>query len=65
MARGGDKEKGTNPHLQQMSAANGVSRVLPPIANLPAAYAYRCMPCVRVETIVLGGKAPPEFALKA
>jgi len=26
---------------------------LPEIANLPAVYAYRCLPCRRVDTIVL------------
>jgi hypothetical protein len=27
---------------------------LPAIVNLPAVYAYRCLPCLRVDTIVLG-----------
>jgi hypothetical protein len=28
--------------------------MLPEIVNLPAVYAYRCLPCQRVDAIVLG-----------
>jgi hypothetical protein len=28
--------------------------LLPEIATLPAVYAYRCLPCLRVDTVALG-----------
>jgi hypothetical protein len=27
--------------------------LLPEIANLPAVYAYKCLPCLRVDTVAL------------
>jgi hypothetical protein len=61
MPRGGDTENAPTLICNRCQRPMDFLAMLPAIANLPAAYAYRCMPCLRVETIVLGrGKAPPE-----
>ena len=54
MARGDDKEKAPTLICSRCQRPMEFLALLPAIANLPAAYAYRCMRCLRVETIVLG-----------
>lgn len=54
MAHGGDTEKAPTLFCNRCRRPMEFLALLPAIANLPAAYAYRCIPCLRVETIVLG-----------
>ena len=54
MALGGSTDKAPTLICNRCQRPMEFLAFLPAIANLPAAYAYRCMPCLRVETIVLG-----------
>jgi hypothetical protein len=53
MARGDDTENAPTLICEKCRRPMEFLALLPAIANLPAAYAYRCMHCLRVETIVL------------
>jgi hypothetical protein len=50
------KERGSPPILICSKCRRRMDYLatLPAIVNLPAMYAYRCLPCLRVDTIVLG-----------
>lgn len=54
MARGENTENAPTLICKRCRRPMDFLALLPAIADLPAVYAYRCMRCLRVETIVLG-----------